>query len=207
MSNSTVRGITVATRCATIADFIERYADRADEDSIFVGTALDDSLRAIHTECAFAFLLDNKKPVLAGTCVVRDLHADASNPFRRQGLRVRIVRLGPSSSSVFAAMRRVRTRRAREFIDAQSSDVFLDEAATQPLTIPVQTASFDISVPSPRRSNVLVVAALAVAALAMIFQSRPVNASAHASAPTWLGMPVFKGAITKPVESTAPRHE
>jgi hypothetical protein len=200
MSNSTVRGITVTTRCATVADFIERYADRADEDSIFVGTALDESLRAITTECAFAFLLESKKPVLAGTCVVRDLHADASNPFRREGLRVRIVRLGPSSSSVFAAMRRVRVRRAREFIESQIAEGqiadahrladFEDEECTVPLMIPVQTASFELPASSSLRRNAVITAVLAVTALVMILQSRPVNATGRASAPTWLGMPV-----------------
>jgi hypothetical protein len=136
MTMSTVRGISVATGCATVAEFVEQYADRADEDSIFVGAELDEGLRAIHTECAFAFLLENKKPVLAGTCIVRDLHADASNPFRSQGIRVRIVRLGPSSSNVFAAMRSVRIRRAREFTEGDISDGFplveLDDANTQP---------------------------------------------------------------------------
>jgi hypothetical protein len=182
----TVRGISVATRCASVEAFIERYAERADEDSIFVGATLDECVRTIDTECAFAFLLDNEKPVLAGTCVVRDLHADASNPFRCQGMRLRIVRMGPDSTLVFAAMRRVRAARARDFIACESSNgapiTLLDDAKTQPVPAGARSAR--------RRGRMILAAAVALVVTSTILQARPSSATGRASASTWLGLRV-----------------
>jgi hypothetical protein len=199
MEKRTVRGISVATRCASVADFVTSYAERADEDSIFVGAAIDDNVRMIGTECAFAFLLDNEKPVLAGTCVVRDLHADASNPFRCQGLRLRILRLGPDSAMVFAAMRRVRSERAREFFAAESSNgapvTLLDDARTQPVVAGARLER--------RRGRLIVAAAIALVVTSTLLQARPSSTAGRASASTWLGMPVA-APMTKPLESTSP---
>lgn len=109
MSNPIVRGISVATRYTTVAEFIEHYADRVDADSIFVAAGLNTS-STLERECAFAFLLANKQPVLAGTCVACEIDA-ANNPLRRDGLKLTIVRLGPSSRTVFEALHQMREQR------------------------------------------------------------------------------------------------
>jgi hypothetical protein len=196
MAKGTVRGISVTTRCETIADFVDHYADRADEDSIFVAAALHASLRMIDRECAFAFLLADEKPVLAGTCVIRDIHADSSNPFRCQGLRLRIVRMGPASEKVFTEMRRVRIERARSFIECSDGIPVpaLDEVTTQPVGIRVK-----------RRSRGRLVVAVAVAAVVAItfLQSRPSTATVRPPAPAWLGVPMSAWGTTKPTEHAA----
>jgi hypothetical protein len=111
MSKPIVRGISVATRCGSVAEFVEHYADRVDADSILVGSALDTSASTLDRECAFAFLLANKQPVLAGTCIARKLDA-ATSPLRRDGLKLTIVRLGPSSRLVFETLHQMREQHA-----------------------------------------------------------------------------------------------
>jgi hypothetical protein len=101
---SIVRGLSISTNCVNLDDFIERYSTRADADSIFVGVSITPQLRSIDGECGFVFTLANKRPVLAGTCVIRELLVDANNPHGREGLRLRVTRLGPESRRVFSAL-------------------------------------------------------------------------------------------------------
>jgi len=168
MSKPIVRGISVATRCGSVAEFIERYADRIDADSILVGSALDTSTSTLDRECAFAFLLANKEPVLAGTGIVQKVPA-SSHPRMRDGFRLTIVRLGPSSRTVFEALHQMRAQR---------------------------------EAPEHRRTAIAV-AAIAFVAMAILLQSSPKIATVHASAPTWLGMPMSTQLVTKPVERPA----
>lgn len=101
----TVRGFVVATKCETVDDFVAYYHMRADDDTIFVGIVEE---RVLGTECAFAILLANKQPVLAGICSVLELFRDANNPYGRPGMRLLIRRLGITSEHVFAAMAEAR---------------------------------------------------------------------------------------------------
>jgi hypothetical protein len=110
MTKPIVRGISVATRCGSVAEFVEHYADRVDADSIFVGSPLDTTTSTLDRECAFAFLLANKQPVLAGTGIAQKLPA-SRNPLQRDGFRLTIVRLGPSSRLVFEALHQMREQR------------------------------------------------------------------------------------------------
>lgn len=167
MSKPIVRGISVTTRCDSVAEFIERYADRVDADSIVVGSALDTSTSTLDRECAFAFLLSNKQPVLAGTGIAQKLPA-SSHPRMRDGFKLTIVRLGPSSRTVFEALHQMRSQR---------------EAPTH-------------------RRTAIAVAAIALVAIVMC-APRPRIATVHASAPTWLGMPMSAQLVTKPVEPVA----
>jgi hypothetical protein len=105
-----VRGFVVATRCETIEDFVEKYHGRTDDSSIFVGIVEE---RVLGTECAFALLLSNKQPVLAGICQVLDVFRDTNNPYRRRGMRLGIHRLGVTSEPVFADMIAMRASRRR----------------------------------------------------------------------------------------------
>lgn len=110
MAAGRVRGFSIATKCATVEELIERYRDRVDDQSILVNTV---DTRDVGTECAFAILLADKKVALAGTCTVLDVFTDANNRFQRPGMRLGIKRLGPESQRVFAELvkRRVPPRR------------------------------------------------------------------------------------------------
>lgn len=112
MTRPVVRGIRIATHCESVEQFLEKYCDRTEERFIFVGGKLDTSACVLDGECAFVFLLRDKHPVLAGTCIVRDAHGDQTNPFRRPGLRLHIRRLGPGSLSVFVQLREMRHDRS-----------------------------------------------------------------------------------------------
>src|SRR6185503_19343934 len=101
MAEGRVRGFSVATKCATVDELVEKFRDRVDEKSILVNPV---EHRDGGTECAFAILLADRKPALAGTCVVLEVFTDANNPFMRPGMRLGIKRLGPDSQRVFAMM-------------------------------------------------------------------------------------------------------
>lgn len=98
MAEARPRGFSIATKCATIDELIEKFRDRVDQESILVNTV---ESREVGTECAFAILLADRKAAIAGTCIVRDVYTDANNPFMRPGMRLAIKRLGPESQKVF----------------------------------------------------------------------------------------------------------
>lgn len=110
--SGTVCGFVVATKCGTVEELIERYHTRVDESSIFVGIIEE---RVLGTECAFAILLANKQPALAGICIVREVFHDANNPYRRRGMRIDIQRLGVTSERLFADMLSARAAHKRRF--------------------------------------------------------------------------------------------
>jgi hypothetical protein len=100
-----VRGFVVSTTCSTVDEFVAKYHSRADDDTIFV-SVVDE--RVLGTECAFAMLLADRQPVLAGICTVIELYRDDENPYGRRGMRLAIRRLGITSEHVFAAMAEAR---------------------------------------------------------------------------------------------------
>ncbi len=110
MDEARARGFSVATKCATVDELIEKFRDRVDEDSILVTTH---ESREVGSEFAFALLLADKKAALSGTCIVRDVYTDVNNPFMRRGIRLGIKSLGPESEQVFAKLvaKRVKPRR------------------------------------------------------------------------------------------------
>lgn len=110
MQGRSAPGFSVSTRCETIGEFITTFWDRSDERSIVVNVA---EPRAVGTECAFAILLVNKKPVLAGTCVVLDVYTTTNNPFKRVGMRLGIQKMGPESERVFAELASTRAARTK----------------------------------------------------------------------------------------------
>ena len=115
MAEGRVRGFSIATKCATLDELIEKFRDRVDETSILVNTV---ESRDIGTECAFAILLSDKKVALAGTCTVIAVFTDANNPFKRPGMQLAIKRLGPQSEGVFAQLlaKRIAPRRLTTMI-------------------------------------------------------------------------------------------
>jgi hypothetical protein len=108
----TVRGFVVATKCETVEQFVDKYHQRVDESSIFVGIIEE---RALGSECAFAILLANKQPVFAGICEVLAIYHDTDNPYERRGMRLGIRRLGVTSEHLFSEMIAMRAAMKRRF--------------------------------------------------------------------------------------------
>lgn len=101
MSEGTVRGLVVVTTCQTVDAFVERYWSRVGSKWLFV-SAIDE--RVVGRQCAFAILLADKRPVLAGITEVLEIFPDANNQFRRAGMVLRIQRLGLESERVFSLL-------------------------------------------------------------------------------------------------------
>jgi hypothetical protein len=98
MAEGTVRGLVVVTTCETVEAFVERYWSRVGSKWLFV-SAIDE--RVVGQQCAFAILLADKRPVLAGITTVVEVFRDTNNQFRRAGMVLRIQRLGLESERVF----------------------------------------------------------------------------------------------------------
>lgn len=101
------KGLCIATRCASVEDFVARFHPFCDETSIFVTTNIT---RPVGTESQFAILLADKTPVLRGWCIVFDAWTDANNPYHRPGMRLGVHRLTVSSKTVMDQL--LATRRA-----------------------------------------------------------------------------------------------
>ena len=96
-----VRAFVVTTVCTSEEEFVERYRDRVEGRSIFV-SAIED--RAVGGKRAFAILLADRRPILAGICEVIEVFRDAANEFGRPGMRIGVARLGPDSEAVWAQL-------------------------------------------------------------------------------------------------------
>jgi hypothetical protein len=159
MAEGRVRGFSIATKCATVEELVEKFRDRVDADSILVSTV---ESREIGTECSFAILLADKKVGLAGTCIVREVFTDANNPFQRPGMQLAIKRLGPESQRVFQQLqaKRIAPRRM-----TQSLPIISRTSTQRPSTesippvgsvIPTQRAGKKTEAPRTKASDVVV---------------------------------------------------
>jgi len=99
---TTVQAFVVTTVCESVEDFVERYHHRADARTLFVSVI---EQRVMGGESAFAILLANGKPVLAGMCEVDEIYLDDKNPYGRTGMRIKIRRLGYESEIVWTKLR------------------------------------------------------------------------------------------------------
>jgi len=121
-----VRAFVVSTVCRSTDEFVERYQGRVEGRSIFV-SAVDE--RALGGDCAFAILLADRRPILAGICEVIEVMRDAQNEFGRPGMRLGIARLGPDSEGVWSQLvgqRRLARGTTRLPIDDDRLDVTID---------------------------------------------------------------------------------
>lgn len=91
-------GFVVTTVCRSEDEFIDRYYSRVEARSLFV-SVIEES--ALGGECAFAILLADKRPMLAGVCEVIEVYRDAQNEFGRRGMRIGIARLGADSQRIW----------------------------------------------------------------------------------------------------------
>jgi hypothetical protein len=95
------RGLCIATRCATVEEFVARFHPFCDERSIFVTT---NTVRAVGTEFAFAIVLADMTPVLRGRCAALEAWTGASNRYGRPGMRLGIRALTAPSTRVFETL-------------------------------------------------------------------------------------------------------
>jgi hypothetical protein len=156
-----VRGFSVSTKCESVDEFIEKFRDRCDDESIVVNVV---EPRVVGTECAFAILLANKQPVLAGTCVVLDVFNDTNNAFKRRGMRLGINRLGVASQRVFVdlnAARMAASKRAKTEMGMRA----VSRAPT--MAMPIVTTDVELE-------DAVLIASAAPEAVAMMADGAPV---------------------------------
>src|SRR5262245_63294298 len=103
-----VRAFVVTTVCRSAEEFVERYHNRVEGRTIFVSVIEE---RVKSGPCAFAILLADRRPILAGVCEVIERYKDGRNEFGRRGMRLGISRLGVESEGIWAELVRRRDRR------------------------------------------------------------------------------------------------
>jgi hypothetical protein len=133
------KGLCIATRCASVEDFVARFHPFCDETSIFVTTNIT---RPVGSESQFAILLADKTPVLRGWCIVFDAWTDTNNPYNRPGMRLGVHRLTVSSKTVMEqllATRRVALASGKPLVQK-----------TQPIQIEKERTATMIGLPPVR---------------------------------------------------------
>jgi hypothetical protein len=103
-----VKALCVATRCATVDELVATFHRFCDDEAFFVATL---ATRPVGLETPFAVLLADRTPAIRGLCTVTDAWTTPLNPYRRPGIRLKIVKLTRDSTDVYA---RLRERRADE---------------------------------------------------------------------------------------------
>jgi len=135
---ASVRAFVVTTVCKSADEFVERYHARVEGQSIFVSAVEE---RAIGGAVAFAILLADRRPVLAGVCEVIEVFRDTRNEFKRRGMRIGIARLGIDSEAVWAQLLARRDRRLargteRLWEDEESVDLTSEAVPIEDEAIP-----------------------------------------------------------------------
>src|SRR4051812_7759489 len=102
-SATKTRALCVATRCATVDQFVATFHRFCGDDQTFFVATL--TSRPIGLETAFSIQLADKQPVLRGMCVVLDAWATPENRYKRPGIRLGIKRLTADSQLVFDRLR------------------------------------------------------------------------------------------------------
>ena len=95
---SRTRGLRVATRCASVDQFVATFYRQCDASSIFVSTLAS---RPVGLETPFEVDLVGGAPVLRGVGVVLAAWATTRNPFGRPGVKLGVRRLTADSERVF----------------------------------------------------------------------------------------------------------
>lgn len=93
-----IKGMRIATPCATVEEFVEAFHRCCEEKSFFIATR---SARPIGLESAFSVDLRDGRPVLRGFGVVLDAWSDGDNRFKKPGVLVGIHQLTADSKRVF----------------------------------------------------------------------------------------------------------
>ena len=104
---SKAKGLRIATRCATIEQFIAAFHRTCDASSFFVPTL---AMRPVGLETAFSVDLASGQPVLRGLGKLLAAFPTADNPFERPGVQIGVVRLTSDSAPVFEQLLVARDR-------------------------------------------------------------------------------------------------
>ncbi|MGE3546929.1 MAG: PEGA domain-containing protein, partial [Kofleriaceae bacterium] len=99
------RALCIATRCASVEQFIATFHRFCDETSFFVATM---TTRPVGLETAFSIQLEGGSPVLRGYCVVLEAWSTPANRFGRPGVRLGVRRLTTESMPVFKQLQTAR---------------------------------------------------------------------------------------------------
>ncbi len=94
---SKTRGLRIATRCATVEQFVAAFYRTCDEKTFFVSTL---ATRPVGLETSFSVDLAGGTPVLRGIGVVLAAWPTTKNPFGRPGVQLGIRRLTADSERV-----------------------------------------------------------------------------------------------------------
>jgi hypothetical protein len=95
------KGLVVATRCATLDEFITSFQRFCDDSSFFVATL---TTRPVGLDTPFAILLADRTPVLRGLCTVIEAWTTPDNKYKVPGIRLGVKRLTPETADVFARL-------------------------------------------------------------------------------------------------------
>lgn len=108
-----VKGLCISTRCASLDEFVATFYRFCEDDTLFVATL---TTRPVGLETPFSILLADRSPALRGFCVVTSSWSTPVNPYRRPGIRIKVVKLTRDGVSVFV---RLRARRTEAMADAE----------------------------------------------------------------------------------------
>ncbi|MGE0547171.1 MAG: PEGA domain-containing protein [Kofleriaceae bacterium] len=104
-SGQKTKALCIATRCASVEQFIATFHRFCDESSFFVATM---TTRPVGLETAFSIQLESGSPVLRGYCVVLEAWSTPANRFGRPGVRLGVRRLTTESMPVFKQLQTAR---------------------------------------------------------------------------------------------------
>lgn len=141
------KALCVATRCATVEQFIATFHRFCDDSTFFVATL---ATRPVGLDTAFSIQLEDKTPVLRGLCSVVEAWATPANRFGRPGVRLAVKRLTNESILVFRQLQIA--RKAAEAAEAAgvvaapvASGAIHIVDTVPPLTVPIATATIPAS--------------------------------------------------------------
>lgn len=150
MARGTAPSICIATRCATVAELVERFHRFCDDNALFVATS---EPSPIGTEAPFAILLADRTPAIRGWCIVLEVLDSPHNPYQRPGVRLGMQQLTAESKRVFAQLRAAHAAVPRAIGTAQSAPVAMPGTASitaRIAAIPEPTAPLrDLAPPPP----------------------------------------------------------
>jgi hypothetical protein len=127
-----LKGLRIATRCATMDQFVVQFRRFCDDNSVFVCTL---ATRPVGLETAFSIDLSDGKPALRGIGRILESWPTDANPFGRPGLHIGIRRLTADSEAVFARLRSEPEAVPEEPADGANTDAYTPpvRAGSQPV--------------------------------------------------------------------------
>ncbi|HVK74845.1 MAG TPA: hypothetical protein VM734_16060, partial [Kofleriaceae bacterium] len=104
-SDAPVKVLRVATRCSSLEQFVETFSRSYDQRTLFIASM---TTRPPGSQGPFVMLLADGTRALRGTCEVIEAWTTPSGPFRRPGVRIKLLQLDADSEEVVVRLRRAR---------------------------------------------------------------------------------------------------